>query len=112
MIKGFDSLMKKMYYLGTIADPNQLDEIAKQMEMDAKSNCPTKTGRLKESIKADITKTGKKATLRLYSTVDYAPYVEYGTSKMAARPFLKPAFNQNKNKVVRKIRNNIKKVVK
>lgn len=31
------------------------------------------------------------ATAIVYTDVEYAPYLEYGTSRMAARPFLTPA---------------------
>lgn len=112
MIKGFDSLMSKMYYLGTIVDPDELNEVAESMEKDAKLNCPTKTGNLRNSIESEVSTIGKRTTIKLYAKADYGKYVEYGTSKMPARPFLAPAFNKNKDNVTRKIRNNIKKVVK
>lgn len=112
MIKGFDSLMSKMYYLGTIAEPEQLKEIAKDMEKDAKLNCPVDTGKLKNSIGSETSTVGKRTTIKLYAKADHAKYVEYGTSKMPAQPFLAPAFNKNKDNVTRKIRKNIKKVVK
>ena len=112
MIKGFDSLMSKMYYLGTIADPDELNEVAESMERDAKLNCPVKTGNLQSSIDSEVSTVGKRTTIKLYAKANYAAHVEYGTSKMAARPFLTPAFNKNKDNVTRKIRNNIKKVVK
>lgn len=112
MIIGFDSLMSKMYYLGTLADPDELNDVVKDMEKDAKLNCPTKTGELKSSIGSEISTSGSRTKLKLYAKADYAKYVEYGTSKMAARPFLAPAFNKNKDNVTRKIRSRIKKVVK
>ena len=32
--------------------------------------------------------------------VTYAPYVEFGTIKMPAQPFLFPALEKNKNRIV------------
>lgn len=46
------------------------------------------TGRLRRSIEGD---DNGKDTAYVGTNVEYAPYVEYGTSKMAARPYLKNA---------------------
>ena len=43
---------------------------------------------------SDVTKTkGGEEEGKVYvgTNVEYAPYIEFGTSKMAARPYLKPA---------------------
>ena len=37
------------------------------------------------------------------TNVDYAPYVEQGTSKMAAQPFLRPALDENEGRINRMI---------
>ncbi|MNY41310.1 hypothetical protein D3C86_1761160 [compost metagenome] len=39
----------------------------------------------------------------------YAHFVEYGTSKMAAKPFMRPAYDQNKEKAVQAIKDRISK---
>lgn len=46
------------------------------------------TGRLRRSIEGD---DNGKDTAYVGTNVEYAPYVEYGTSRMAARPYLKNA---------------------
>lgn len=38
---------------------------------------------------------GKEQTVYLGTNVHYAPYVEMGTQKMAARPFIRPAIENN-----------------
>ena len=55
----------------------------------AKMDCPVDTGNLRNSITYEV----EMAEQAVYvgSDVEYAPYVELGTSRMAARPFLKPA---------------------
>ena len=67
------------------------------VERDAKKNCPRKTGRLVRSITHVI--EGNKAVVG--TNVEYAPYVELGTHKMAARPFLRNALHGNIRKIKR-----------
>ena len=40
-------------------------------------------------------------TAEVEPTADYAPYVEYGTRFMEAQPYLKPAFDDQKEKFKR-----------
>lgn len=39
----------------------------------------------------------------------YGKFVEYGTAKMPARPYMRPAFDQNKEKAVQAIKDRIEK---
>lgn len=54
------------------------------------------TGNLKEHIELDLTDSGMSAEVQ--PTVEYAPYVELGTRFMEAQPYLKPAFDEQKEK--------------
>lgn len=54
----------------------------------AKDLCPVKTGRLRASITHKVL---DERTAIIGTNVKYAPYVEMGTRRMAARPFLRPA---------------------
>lgn len=63
----------------------------------------TDTGRLTNSIQADI--QGKQATV--YTNLEYAPWLEFGTQEMEPRPFMVPAmekerprFEQRLNRIV------------
>jgi phage gpG-like protein len=63
----------------------------------------TDTGRLANSLRADI--QGVRATV--FTNLEYAPFLEFGTRKMAARPFLfpalekeRPAWNRRLNRIV------------
>ena len=64
-----------------------LEKVGLTAERYAKLACPVDTGRLRNSI----SHTHDKNTAYIYTNVEYAPYVEMGTKKMAARPYLKPA---------------------
>ena len=55
----------------------------------AKLNCPVDTGRLRNSILYNNT---GNYSCTVNTNVTYAPYVEFGTRRMAAQPFLYPAY--------------------
>lgn len=61
---------------------------AHDVEARAKDIVPVDTGNLKNSIQ---TAMESDLTAIVGTHVEYAPYVEYGTRKMAARPYLGPA---------------------
>ena len=68
-----------------------LEEMGQVGETYAKMKCPVDTGRLRNSI--THTSDGKSAYVG--TNVEYAPYVEYGTVKTTAQPFLKPAATEH-----------------
>lgn len=63
---------------------------AMDVEAGAKTRAPVDTGTLRASIQA--TRVGV-AHWRVVVGADYGLYVEYGTYRMAARPFLRPALD-------------------
>ena len=42
---------------------------------------------------------GESATYEAYADAEHAPYVEYGTSKMAAQPYMRPAVDRVEGRV-------------
>ena len=64
--------------------------VADKIAVDARARAPVATGYLRSSIKSVSTAAGKSADVR--ADASYAAFVEYGTYKMAAQPFLYPAF--------------------
>ena len=66
-----------------------LEAIGLQAEGYAKMLCPVDTGRLRNSITHTVDVDEKKAYVG--TNVEYAAYVEMGTSKTKAQPYLKPA---------------------
>lgn len=77
----------------------ELTKIAVRVATAAKRLCPVDTGRLRSSIGFDLVYDSRGLVGRVGSgigvgggdTVEYAAYIEYGTSRMAAQPFLRPA---------------------
>lgn len=59
----------------------------------AKINCPVDTGRLRNSITHE--RNDAEGQVQIGSNVEYATFVEYGTSRMKAQPFLEPAILDN-----------------
>ena len=76
-----------------------------EMQEKAQRNAPVDTGTLKRSIGLEITDSGMAAEVE--PTAEYAPYVELGTRFMEAQPYLKPAFDDQKEK----FRKDMKKLV-
>lgn len=60
----------------------------------------TDTGRLVSSIFQDTKKRGKTFVGIVGASVDYAIHLEFGTTNMAARPFLQPALRKNRKKII------------
>ena len=68
-----------------------LQRRALQVDRAAKQLCPVDTGRLRSSITNQLGTDGGGLLAVIGTNVDYAPYVELGTSKAPAQPFLLPA---------------------
>lgn len=77
--------------------PEQIEQaliaIGLTAESYAKADCPVDTGRLRNSITYAV-ETGEQAVY-IGSNVEYAASVELGTSRMKARPYLKPAATEH-----------------
>nr|DAG29386.1 MAG TPA: putative tail component [Caudoviricetes sp.] len=66
-----------------------LEEVGLVAEGYAKKACPVDTGRLRNSITHQVRPSEK--SVYIGTNVEYAPYVELGTSRMKLQPFLRPA---------------------
>ncbi len=70
-----------------------LEEIGMDAERFAKEKCPVDTGNLRNRTTHRI---GESAAY-VGTNVEYGPYVEFGTSRQKAQPFLRPAANDHSN---------------
>ena len=108
-------------------DPNMkeaLREVARRVVQDAKALCPVDTGSLQRSIRAEeyplqvniyrvyVIVGGKIINPKTRKKVDYAAYVEYGTSRAPAQPFLRPALEQNRQILHEVLTNGFKEAFK
>jgi HK97 gp10 family phage protein len=73
---------------------------------EIKDAAPERTGRLRESIDYEITITdgvveGHVGVRHGYYRTHIARFLEFGTRKMVARPFLRPPLLQNKGRILK-----------
>lgn len=87
-IIGLDSLLKKLNSLGVNVEEILYKSIQQQGELvkgDAKELCPVDTGELREKIYKKTKRAKGKIAGVVYTNLDYAPYVEFGTGKVGER---------------------------
>lgn len=80
---------KQISGMFTPAIAKALEEIGLLAEGYAKKECPVDTGRLRNSITHAV--VSRERSVYVGTNVEYGPYVELGTRKRAAKPFLRPA---------------------
>jgi len=83
------------------------EEIGVIAEGYAKSACPVDTGRLRNSISFEA--DDRKVSVG--TNVEYAPYIELGTSKHSPQPFIRPSIedhiNQFRDIIVQELTNSV-----
>lgn len=82
-----------------IAD--QLANIGDEMVNIARGIVPVRTGFLRDNIFADVVESDLSLTFG--DTASYASYVEFGTRRMAAEPYLRPALDSSQERIVNAI---------
>jgi len=97
-IRGMGTLLRRLRELPSrvnSARNEALEQWAKDLEKTAKDLAPVRTGNLRDRIESKINYTTGRAWIRIAPDAgiggDYPYWVEKGTSKMEAQPFLGPA---------------------
>lgn len=72
----------------------------------------SRTGNLLNSFQIQVTETATMVTVSVGNTARYANFLEFGTRKMAARPFMRPAYANKKSEIIAAIYDEIQKAVK
>lgn len=85
---------------GAIKEAVKLSALS--IEATAKQLCPVDTGRLRSSIHHEITAFGFNATVG--TNVEYAPFIEFGTARQRAQPYLFPAAEAERTAFLRNIK--------
>jgi HK97 gp10 family phage protein len=128
-IEGLDALLDN---LDTLSDTAELVPAMKKaclvVERSAKMKVPKGNGELGRSITSEVNVSTDEIVGLVYTPLEYAPYVEYGTglfaeagngrkdvpwcykddegewhstSGMRPRPFMRPALNENREQILR-----------
>ena len=91
-IKGLEQLIKNYDRRSNAVDvAGIVNQGATIVQAQAKALAPKDTGALIQSIGVDKALGGTSATASVATDKEYAAYQEYGTSKMAAQPYMRPA---------------------
>jgi HK97 gp10 family phage protein len=97
-IRAFDNYEKGVEKeIGEVISRGAID-----ITRDAIRRAPRDTGNLARSIRSVVSK--KKLVALVGTNVKYSSYQELGTSRMKAQPYLVPAFNRNKVKILKGIK--------
>lgn len=107
---GVDETVRRLLEMGehvVQAAKDAMKQGADEIVADAKSRCPVKTGRLRDSIKATPNRDGTSydisADARNEDGFLYGQIVEF-SPKEGYRPFLYPAFEANVGRVYNNVR--------
>ena len=133
----FDGLENIIDRLGKLKDVKKYEDALKKacmlVERTAKQKAPKGTGELRRSISYKVESQGDELRGVVYTTKEYAPYVEYGTglfaedggrqdvpwnyqddegnwhstSGMRPRPFMRPALDENREEILRLLREGV-----
>jgi HK97 gp10 family phage protein len=80
-----------------------LKDSAVHLEKTVEKNAPVDTGVLQRSIKKDYSQLDD-ASIVVYSDVEYAPMVEFGTSKQGANPFMRSSLKESEQAILNKFK--------
>ena len=127
-IEGLEGVLDR---LETLVDADNIEEPLKKacllVERSAKQKALKVTGELRRSITSEVRQEGNNLLGVIYTPLEYAPYVEYGTglfaeeggrtdvpwnyrddqgkwhstSGMKPHPYMRPALNENREEIVR-----------
>lgn len=134
----FEGLNEILDSLDNLADEASfeaaLGKACALIERSAKQNAPKDTGALRRSITSKIEKNGDTIQGVVFTPLEYAPYVEYGTGLFAEeggrtdvpwnyqddkgewhstngqkpQPFMRPALDENRAEILRILKEGLK----
>lgn len=107
VVEGMDTLAMKLARLQREISGNLLRETvleaSEPVAEDVSANAPMLTGNLSENIETEVTienRTKAQVAIGPGKSAFYGMFQELGTVHMPAQPFLRPAFDANKDQVI------------
>lgn len=134
--EGLNELLETLEELGNLDNiEDALGKACALVERSAKQKAPKGTGELRRSITSKVESNGSNIQGVVYTPLEYAPYVEFGTglfaesggrqdvpwnyqddkgewhstSGMKPRPYMRPALNENREEILRILKEGIGK---
>ena len=102
---GADKVQKELERLAKVVSSGAIPHaMAEEVYDYSQQRVPVLTGELKGS--GDVSDQGNESEVTY--DADHAPFVEYGTSRMAAQPYLRPAMDRH-NEILRAAAEALKK---
>lgn len=103
-VKGLDKLEKRLKENVTMDDVKKVvrhngSQMQRKIQGHADFTRGYATGETKRSIGLEFKDNG--FTAEVEPTTEYSPYLEYGTRFMDAQPFVRPGYNEQKEKFKR-----------
>jgi len=123
-LTGVDEILNKLQQIGTNIsrlENKALKNAAEPVLEDAKATNAfnDRSGRLRKGLKISNVKNKEGIKYILVgvdkgdnSKIFYGKFLEFGTSKMSARPFLQPAYEKNKDNIQQTIAETLKEGLK
>lgn len=114
-IEGMQELLDKIQKLGDTGkgiENTALKKAGAHVEEAIKSEAPTRTGTLKESISSSGIRTKDSAKHVLVGPGKkgwYGKFIEFGTVKMRSNPFMSRGYEKSKADAFNTIKNELKK---
>lgn len=112
-VKGLGALARKLDAVGKgvrNATTDGMITVLERMKEDAEALVPVRTGKLWKSIDYSVEQVPSNIGPiegELFANTEYAQYVEYGTSRMAAQPFIRPAYEAHKHELMEEVAKSI-----
>jgi len=108
-IHGLDELRRKFVQLEQKTQGRVLENAAVSgatlIQNAAVKKCPKLTGNLARSIHTEVAeRSNTRVMTEIGTNVEYAPFVEFGTRRMGAQPYMRPAFDNNKQAAINEIK--------
>ena len=100
--------LNKLGAIGKIDMYEPIKDATLLVQATAKDIAPVDTGRLRDSIRAKVGKRNGEVIGSVGTNVEYAPYQEFGTTRMLPQPFLRPALLYKKREIEKILSNYVK----
>lgn len=135
-IQGADEIIEMLEEMIDASKLNgAVDKACLLVEGEARRKAPRRTGNLRRSIESKVENNGDEIVGTIFTPLEYAPYVEYGTGLFAEsggrkdvpwaykdektgqliwtsgqhpHPFMRPALNENRERIIGLIREGLK----